>query len=201
MNQIFNYNGNKITFQLGNGDVMISPYSVSKNGDVYRNGKKLKPLKHSQGYLFVNLSINGVRYPMLIHRIVASAFIENPKNKKTVNHKNGDKTDNRVTNLEWATQSENNKHAYAFLGKKASPIGLKQANIARKKKINTVRKKISEANRLENNGMSILSVDEVLEIRKKAKNKYYGYVKDLISEYKVSKSCIQNIISNRSWNL
>jgi hypothetical protein len=83
-------------------------YLVSENGDVWsiRRGKKLRPTKDKHGYLYFVLSVNGNRKTMKAHRLVALAFIENPLNKPTINHLNGIRSDNRVSNLEWATQKE-----------------------------------------------------------------------------------------------
>ncbi len=58
---------------------------------------------------------DGFNYPCLptgeyCHRVIALAFIPNPEDKRTVNHINGDKRDNRISNLEWATDSENRRH-------------------------------------------------------------------------------------------
>ena len=65
------------------------------------------------GYLQVRLTLkNGDAKNHLVHRLVAEAFIENVANKPTVNHKDGDKHNNNIENLEWATYSENNYHAY-----------------------------------------------------------------------------------------
>jgi hypothetical protein len=65
-----------------------------------------------KGYYFVNIT-NGVRSRRIgIHRLVAQAFIPNPDDKPQVNHINSDKTDNRVENLEWCTNGENQIHAY-----------------------------------------------------------------------------------------
>ena len=61
------------------------------------------------GYLYVSL---GNKDRKAIHRLVSEAFIPNDENKPMVNHKNCDKTDNRLENLEWCTYSENNNHAY-----------------------------------------------------------------------------------------
>jgi hypothetical protein len=73
---------------------------------------KLKQRNNSDNaYLVVNLRKNGASYVAMVHRLVATAFIPNPNNYPTVNHKDGDKTNNSVDNLEWASYSENNIHA------------------------------------------------------------------------------------------
>lgn len=65
------------------------------------------------GYLEVRLTIDKHnKRNFLVHRLVAESFLENPDNKPTVNHKDGDKHNNNLDNLEWATYSENNFHAY-----------------------------------------------------------------------------------------
>ena len=67
----------------------------------------------NKGYVAVTIKKQGQSHRYRIHRLVAKAFIPNPDNKPQVNHINGIKTDNRVGNLEWCTDSENKKHAYA----------------------------------------------------------------------------------------
>ena len=63
------------------------------------------------GYLRCNIKENGKSKDLTMHRIIAQAFIPNPKNYRNINHINGIKTDNRIENLEWCTSSQNIQHA------------------------------------------------------------------------------------------
>ncbi|CDD75562.1 prophage LambdaSa2 HNH endonuclease family protein [Cryptobacterium sp. CAG:338] len=83
-------------------------------------GRMIAPGIGVNGYKVVSLWKNGKGKSVYIHRLVAETFIKNPENKKTVNHKDGNRTNNNVSNLEWATYSENNLHEYRVLGKKGT---------------------------------------------------------------------------------
>lgn len=92
-------------------------YQVSTKGRIrsFIKGKEpkiLKPYDNGYGYLYINLYKNNKMYAKRVHKLVAEAFIPNPEGKTEVNHINGNKTDNRLINLEWTSPSENKKHAY-----------------------------------------------------------------------------------------
>lgn len=92
----------------------FSDYEISDEGEV-RNSKTnliLKPSYTRGGYQKVNLYKDGSRKSVKIHRLVAENFIKKDRDKPHVNHIDGDKTNNRISNLEWCTPSENNKHSY-----------------------------------------------------------------------------------------
>ena len=90
-------------------------YKVDENGNVFsvRNNKFLKRMTFPSGYEYVHLC-NGKGKTKLfrVHRLVAETFIPNPNNLPCVNHKDGNKLNNSVKNLEWCTHSENMIHAY-----------------------------------------------------------------------------------------
>lgn len=115
-------------------------YQVSNTGDVRRrfNPKyksrvdvELKKSSEKTGYLSVLLSVDGYKKRFLVHRLVALSFIENPKNKKVVNHIDFNKENNSVNNLEWCTQSENCKHSISMVrmpNNKGSNHGMSKLN-------------------------------------------------------------------------
>lgn len=85
-------------------------YQVSNMGRVRRNGNILSLNTVGHGYHSVSLSKNGIVRKILLHRLVAEAFIPNPENKPQVNHIDEDKTNNTLSNLEWVTAKENMSH-------------------------------------------------------------------------------------------
>jgi hypothetical protein len=81
----------------------------------FRHRKTLRFLSgsdHDCGYRNIGFSVNGKIHTKLAHRLVALAFIEQPHGCNEVNHKNKDRQDNRVSNLEWVNRSQNSKHSW-----------------------------------------------------------------------------------------
>ena len=96
-------------------------YKVSDRGNVYSvermdsrgnkiGGRILRPTPNTKGYLQVQLCENGKSKKKYTHRLVLEAFLENPNNLPEVNHKDEDKTNNELSNLEWCTREYNNNH-------------------------------------------------------------------------------------------
>jgi hypothetical protein len=75
------------------------------------SGMYLTQGRHTKGYMCVKIRTNNISKTQFVHRLVALAWIQNPEGKKQVNHINGEKSDNRVENLEWCTAQENIRHA------------------------------------------------------------------------------------------
>lgn len=112
-------------------------YEISNTGKIRRK-KSIK--EHSvtdkKGYLTTDLYSNGVRKSVRVHRVVAEEFIPNPDNKPEVNHKDGNKHNNNVDNLEWVTKKENCEHAWkhGLARSSCSMLGRKNPNAGRKGK-------------------------------------------------------------------
>lgn len=94
-------------------------YYANRNGDIKGPRKVLKQIIDNKGYLHIGVyhKGNGCKL-MQSHRLIARTFIPNPDNKPQVNHINGNKSDNRVENLEWVTCKENMHHRYRVLKRK-----------------------------------------------------------------------------------
>lgn len=94
-------------------------YSVSRSGAVVntKTGRTLMAELTQNGYYRVTLCAAGRKKRFLLHRLVAILYIANHEDKPCVNHIDGDKANNSVSNLEWCTFSENEHHSYGSLGK------------------------------------------------------------------------------------
>ena len=148
-------------------------YQISNFGNVrsFNNNKSriLKQRKASNGYLYVNLCMGGKYKSFRVHRLVALEFIG--YSDLTVNHKDGNKTNNNIDNLEWMSFKKNYEHA----------------------KINGL---LASG---ENNGRHKLLWSDVEQIRQKyLTKKSFRYI---AKEYGVSKSVISKIIHNKNWKI
>lgn len=112
----------------------MNPYEVSTTGVVTRNGKIIKTRLRA-GYPSYTESINNKQRDVHVHRKVAETYIPNPHNLPCVNHIDGNKENNDVSNLEWVTHKDNSQHA--------SKMGLNDYQRTRKTKNNVSARKIS----------------------------------------------------------
>ena len=88
----------------------LDDYLITEDGKVINQkwgGRAVKPQPNGKGYLRVHIA-GKMRF---VHRLVAEKYVPNPNNYEQVNHKDGDKTNNRADNLEWVSNSQNRRHA------------------------------------------------------------------------------------------
>lgn len=153
-------------------------YRVSKDGKIMGlDGRIMKQAKDTRGYMFVTLNNNYRQFHLSIHRAVAMCYIPNPHNLPQVNHKDQDKTNNNVENLEWCTAKENQWHSLNIL--KNDP------NITKKRPIlcvdtGEVFPSIREAQRVYGKNAHIW--EAASGRRKKAANKKWMFIKNVSSE-------------------
>ncbi len=149
-------------------DFCPSGYDVTPEGQVINTTTNyvLKPKHNSSQYCYVRMK--GKNY--YIHRLVASKYIPNPENKPQVNHKDGNKDNNHVDNLEWTTAKENKTHAVDH-------------NL------------VASGTQIVH---SRLTEDDVRFIRANAKKTMK--IKDLAAKYHVSLKTIGDIVNYRTWN-
>jgi len=159
-------------------------YEVSNYGRVKNaNGLILKPGDNGRGYMFVNLKHTGLSKSFYVHRLVCIHFLENPNNKPDVNHKDCNKSNNHVDNLEWVTKEENMRHA--------SNNGLLYTSEYQKMRT-------SIANRGESQKNSKLTEDDVLEIRR-LHSEGLTHKQIAMEIGKVKRQCIGYIVNRKTW--
>lgn len=145
-----------------------------KCGTCYKKESIRKLSNSKDGYLKIRLVGKGKDITTRVHRLVATAFIPNLNNKDTVNHIDGNKHNNAVSNLEWATRTEQLKHAYR--------LGLKKSNTG------------------EYNTQSKLTKKQVEEIKKTYKKGSRNFSSTKLAKlYNVSHKTILNIVNNKTY--
>ena len=110
MREVFeDIKGYEESYQVSNQGRVFTKRRLDGNRIIY--GRELVPIITKDGYLKVKLTKNSESKGFYVHRLVAQCFLDNPLNLPQVNHKDGNKFNNNVENLEWCTKEENQKHA------------------------------------------------------------------------------------------
>lgn len=162
-------------------------YYVTEEGFVYslKSKKYLKNVLNThRGYYKVSLMLSEGKRDIEVHRLVALAFIPNPENKPQVNHKDGNKLNNHVSNLEWVTDSENKSHGWT--------TGLYKSSINQRKAASITGSKTCRL-RHESNKKKVLWTHSI-------EGSFYGSASELITNYshlKLSKSCLSSLLNNK----
>lgn len=147
-------------------------YLVSNLGNVKTKAGRLKAINYgSCGYGYLELWSKNKSKHFRVHRLVAQHFLDNSDNLPQVNHKDGDKKNNKLSNLEWCSAKENIRHA---IDNDLSSIKYGSRNLASK-----------------------LKEEDVLFIRANAKTTHT--VRELSKMFKVSTTNIYNILANKKW--
>lgn len=145
---------------------------VGLNGGSYNLGDRILKLGTRRLYKSVVFSKNGVVKPFAVHRLVAQHFLENKNNKTTVNHINGDKADNRFENLEWATPSEQQRHALS--------TGLR------------------DKTKGENSNLAKLKEEDIFEVRRLYKTGLYR-MREIAEKFNTSVKNVNSIVHSYTW--
>lgn len=101
--------------------IIYENYTINEDGEIFnRYNKKIQPVDNGKGYLVVGLTYKNKRVTKAIHRLLAEAFIENPFQLSDVNHIDGDRRNNSLSNLEWLSHGDNIKHSYNLQNRSAT---------------------------------------------------------------------------------
>lgn len=159
---------------------------VDRDGAIYRrrfcsaDGKRMsaemsvvKPQIHKKsGRVYFNMTFLGITKSVLVNRVVAWAFLPNPENLPQVNHKDGDKENNALSNLEWSSGADNEKHAHR--------TGLKTG-------------------RGSQNANAKLTAQQVIEIRQQHAKDQQS-IGEIMKRYGIARSTVTNIINRKTWS-
>jgi len=181
-------------------DYEISNFGRVKSFKRYKNGKILNYYDDSHGYLFVKLYINGKSDNKRIHRLVLETFVGINPDKPFCNHIDGNKENNYIENLEWCTPSENIKHEFK-IGLQSNK-GENNPNYRKHPSKETKRKQSEKAKGKyegENNPSSILTIKDVIQIRKHLKEGILTQ-KEIGKIFGVSHITISDIKRGRTWS-